>query len=119
MMDIKSKSASYYESASFNHSCLSYNVDSDIQYEYRYDTCITISVIVTSYWCTNGFLEANCLLLLCFNFPLTGARSDCFRLCEMLVSGESSYFSPGEFYSCKMYRLEDINENVTSYAYHN
>ncbi len=25
----------------------------------------------------------------------------------------------GEFYSWKMYRLEDINENVTSYDTHN
>ncbi len=27
--------------------------------------------------------------------------------------------TPGEFYSCKMYCLEVINENVTSYGNHN
>ncbi len=27
--------------------------------------------------------------------------------------------TPGESYSWKMYRLEDINENVTSYGNHN
>ncbi len=27
--------------------------------------------------------------------------------------------TPGEFYSWKMYRLEDINENVISYGNHN
>ncbi len=26
---------------------------------------------------------------------------------------------PGKFYSWKIYRLEDINENVTSYGNHN
>ncbi len=43
--------------------------------------------------------------------------SDFFKLLKILVSEESSYFShditPGEFYSWKVYRLEDINENVT------
>ncbi len=44
--------------------------------------------------------------------------SDFFKLSEILVSEESSYIShyPGEFYSWKMHRLEDINENVTSYG---
>ena len=47
--------------------------------------------------------------------------SDFFQLSEILVSEEISYFliSPGEFQSWKMYRLEDINENVTSYGNHN
>ncbi len=27
--------------------------------------------------------------------------------------------TPGEFYSWKVYRLENINENVTSYGNHN
>ena len=43
------------------------------------------------------------------------------KVCEILVSKESLYFliTPGEFYSWKIYRLEDNNENVTSYGNHN
>ena len=50
-----------------------------------------------------------------------GARPDCFRFFpyfpRFLLSGESSYFlyTTGEFYNWKVYHLEDINENVTSY----
>ena len=29
------------------------------------------------------------------------------------------FITPGEFYSRKMYRLEDANENVTTYGNHN
>ncbi len=41
----------------------------------------------------------------------------CFKLYEILVSEVSSYIlliTFGEFNSCKMYYLEDINENVSS-----
>ncbi len=41
-----------------------------------------------------------------------------FKLCEVLVSEESSYFSQRWIFQLKMYRLgEDINEKVTSYGY--
>ncbi len=56
---------------------------------------------------------------------IKGARSDHFKFfsnfrrfwyqkkaCIFLIT-------PGEFYGWKMYRLEDINENVTSYGNHN
>ena len=44
-----------------------------------------------------------------------------FKLSEILVSEESSYYfiTPGEFYNWKMYCLENINENMTSYGNHN
>ena len=47
--------------------------------------------------------------------------SDLFKLSDILVSEESSYFShyPCQILQMKMYRLEDINENVTSYGNHN
>ncbi len=45
---------------------------------------------------------------------MTGARSDCFRFFTKL--SEKAHITPCEFYSWKIYRLEDINENVTSYV---
>ncbi len=72
----------------------------------------------------NGF-QMNCVMIgtlqLLFKLAaVKGARSDCFRFfsnfqrfwyqkkaCIFLIT-------PGEFYSWKMYCLEDINENVTN-----
>ncbi len=57
--------------------------------------------------------------------PLKGARSDHFRFFSNFqrfwYQKKIHIFliTPGEFYSWKMYRLEDINENVTSYGNHN
>ncbi len=47
--------------------------------------------------------------------------SDFFKLSEILVSEKAHIFliAPGESYSWKMYCMEDINENVTSYGNHN
>ncbi len=56
---------------------------------------------------------------------IKGARSDCFRFFSHFwrfwyqKKAHIFLISPGEFYSWKMYRLEDINENVTSYGNHN
>ncbi len=55
-------------------------------------------------------------------YHFKGASSDCFRLffklSEILVSEESSYFShyPLWILQLKNVPLEDINENVTSYG---
>ncbi len=56
---------------------------------------------------------------------IKGARSDCFRFFSNFrrfwyqKKAHIFLITSGEFYSWKMYRLEDINENVTSYGYHN
>ena len=53
---------------------------------------------------------------------LKGARSDCFWFFQPFgAAGISCWYQKkaGEFYSWKMYRLEAINENVTSYGNHN
>ncbi len=56
---------------------------------------------------------------------LKGAQSDCLRFFSNLrrfwyqKKAHIFLITPGEFYSWKMYCVEDINENVTSYGNHN
>ncbi len=61
-----------------------------------------------------------------FDFqPFKGARSDWFRFFSNFrrfwyqKKAHIFLITPGEFHSWKMYHLEDINENVTSYGYYN
>ena len=47
---------------------------------------------------------------------------DFFKTAEILISEQSSFIfliTSGEFYSWKMFHLEDIDENVTSCGNHN
>ncbi len=59
------------------------------------------------------------------SMTLKGARSDCFRFFSNFwrfwyqKKVHIFLITVGEFYSRKMYRLEDINENLTSYGNHN
>ncbi len=54
-----------------------------------------------------------------------GAQSDCFRFFSNFrrfwyqKKAHIFLITPGEFHSFKMYRLKNINENVTSYGNHN
>ncbi len=56
---------------------------------------------------------------------LKEARSDCFTFFSNFrrfwyqKKGHIFLITPGEFYALKMYRLEDINQNVISYGNHN
>ncbi len=56
--------------------------------------------------------------------PLKGARSDCFRFFQTFgdfgIRGKLIFFSLPlvNFTAEKMYHLEDINENVSSYGNH-
>ena len=65
------------------------------------------------------FLEINVLFALKEPGPI--ASDFAFKLSLILVSEESSFFShyPWWISQLKLNRLEDINENVTSYGNHN
>ena len=59
---------------------------------------------------------------ICYSPNIKGARSDCFRFFSNFrrcgIRRKLIFFiTSGEFYSWKKYRLEVINENVTSYAF--
>ena len=56
---------------------------------------------------------------------IKGAWSDRFQIFSNFqkfwyqMKAHNFLIIPGEFYSWKMYRLENVNENVTSYGKHN
>ena len=62
------------------------------------------------------------LYLSCNNFRFNGAPSYLFNFLSNLnadfASRGSSYFSHCKFYSWKVFRLEDINENVSGHGNH-